>query len=36
MLENPTNLATYRAMQSAHEERAKAMKAVWSWLLGKH
>ena len=35
MLENATTPSVYRAMQAAHEERAKAMKSAWSWLFGK-
>ncbi|GHF37865.1 hypothetical protein [Seohaeicola zhoushanensis] len=32
MIENPTNMDTLRAMNRAHEERGKAMRAMLAWL----
>lgn len=34
MIEMTTNPAARRAMERAHEERARAIRNAWSWLFG--
>jgi hypothetical protein len=36
MIENTTNPAARRAIETAHQERARVIKSAWDWLFASH